>query len=1571
MSKPPVRRASFCVPLLLALLLGLSYAAAATVRPEASVFDDLAQPDPGAVLSTRTHPIGTLGEADPLRRAWEAFRAHEGAGWSLRFDPRSGLPALAQGRTPWIPGPGNDLTGAPAAGLGDLEALARRLIERYPDLLGPLGDQLVLDPAASRFDPQGASRVTFRQRVGDLQVDGAHYDFQVVRGNLVSFGASRLAPVRISLTPTLSADEARAVLEAYVGPDRMGLAHMVGGARLGLMPVSPDLAGAQEWTGNRGTGITHRLYWSFVLQAPGEPARWVAKIDAHSGEMLAFFDSTHYEAVRGAIYPISPDGDCANDGCEVAGYPMPFVDVAEDGGADVYTGDFGVYTCATLGSEVRTNLSGQYYYITDTCGAIDEPGVCDDDVDLGLSAGPNCTVAPGASAGNTEASRTMYHSVNRVGQKARFYLPDNSWLNGRVNCRSNVSGTCNAFWNGTINMYREGGGCNNTSLINGVVTHEWGHGFDQNDGGGYDNPSEAYADVVAIFESRESCVGRGFYADGRTCSGYGDNCLTCTGIRDMDWAAREANTPATPTNFTGDRCGGGGGPCGKEVHCESYVISEAIYDLATRDLPAAGWDEASAWQIAEYLWYSSRDGSTGDVYNCSLPDADSCGTGTWYHRMRVADDDDGDLSNGTPNAAAIFAAFDRHDIACGLASDPENQSQSACPTLAPPVVTANPTTNAVELTWDPVPDAGSYVIHRTDIGCNRGHTPLARIEAPATTYTDDEVINDFTVYYRVQAFGTNPQCAGPVSACIETAPQPFAGKVRFDQATYGCSNLITLRVTDANVGAATVSVTVWSDTEPTPETVILNETAAGSGKYEGTITTTSSGPVNGDGLLSTTDGDLLTAEYIDADDGAGGTNVTRQDTAASDCIFPVISNVGESGITGSQATVSWNTDEISDTVLIWGEVKPPSQTATGANGVTQHDVTLTGLAECTVYYYEVQSTDPAGNLAADDNSGAYYHFETLGDFGDGLQPCHAGQARIDNAVYSCSDSVTFRVTDLDLNADPEVVETAVLKVTSSTDTTGELVTVTETGVNTSKFTGSISTVSGAATPGDGLLQLSDGDVITVTYEDADDGSGSPAINFDVADADCGGPPVKDLQVDTITDQRATIRWNTDEPGDTVVEWGTTPSLGQTSSSSSLTGGHSVTLNQFSDCQEVYFRVSSTDAYGNTTTIDDSGQPLRFALGNIPGLYYRETFENGTNGWTLQGEWEVDSPQGLGGDPADAYNNQGVLGDDLSGLGSDAGRYEPGAATVASSPVLDATNWTHTELLYRRRLRVHGSDDASLWVFAGPGYPLYRNDGATLRESTYSLQRNDLTSLVDGRPQVHLEFRQSADGSVQEGGWTIDDVILKDGSLPDFGSCSDCSSIPSFRGATSAKDNDACGASGVTVSWDKAVSWGTGGGGSYNVYRSTDPAFVPSASTLVASGVTTLSYDDTAAPTDSTLYYVVRAETDETCGSGPANSGNEDANDVHVTVSETTSWPTPPAVQQVRVDLVGKAHVRLSWDAAPDATVYNVYRSSTPDGNFTLLGTTTTLHYEDRNQGDVADTWFYLVKGSNPCDNEGP
>jgi len=1410
------------------------------------------------VIPTKPQQVGDLPKGSALRAGWQAFITSQGGRWRVWWDNRSGLPTLATGAgIPWVAGDGNDLKG-PAPQLLVLEQLAREFISDHPQILGGWEGQIVLNRDISGNRGGGVWQVSFRQVVTGVPVDGSRLDFHLARGNLVAFGASLLGHVQGEMTPSLTAADARALLGDYLNLNDSHPFVDLKEPALWILPIARGTNEPALWQGAVGEGYDHLLVWRFTFADPASDPTWIGEVDARTGEIVSFLNDTRYDRVGGDVHPIKHDGDCDGGGCPQPGYPMPFADYSEAGGADQFTHDFGVYECASPDSTIETNLSGPYVWINDTCGVVSESAPCGTELDLGVSTGINCNVAAGSSPGNTDAARSSYYNISRVNQKARYWMPDNTWLNTPLEIRTNVNSTCNASWQGYLSMYRAGDGCANTGQVQGVVVHEWGHGLDQNDGGGYDSPSEAYADVVAIFESRDSCVGSGF-KPGQNCTGYGDTCLDCTGIREMDWDRRNAHTPATPSGFVMQNCVfGGTSPCGKPEHCASHVLSETMYDLATRDLPASGLGADTSWQLAERLFYQSRPGSGGNAYNCSLPDSDSCGTTSWYHQLRLQDDDDGNLNNGTPHAAAFFAAFDRHDIACGAASDPENQSTSSCPDLVAPEITLTASNNSVTVAWNSVAGASSYRVYRNEHGCERSQVPLVEVSDPTVSWIDDELANSVAVHYRVEAIGSNSSCTGEVSTCHSSAAQPLAGRIEFSQTTYMCGATVWMQVGDSNHGGGSMTVTIASGTESTPETVVLTETSPGSSLYLGSIVSTSQAPA-ADGLLSTSDGDTITGEYIDADDGEGGTNISAQSTATVDCIDPRISDIGVENITGTSATIVWTTDEATDSELDWGEAIPPTIHEQDWAIVTSHDIALSSLSECTLYHYQVQSTDSAGNRSVDANGGQFFHFETYGDFGHGLQNCHSGEITLNTETYTCDDTVSFDLADNDLNQDPLLIETVVVFFSSTSEFETETVTATETDVNSSRFVGSISLSGGAPAP-DGVLQVADGDLVTGTYRDADSGAGSASISFDTAQVDCAGPELLNLHLSDITDQRMTVSFDTLEPGDTVVEWGLTPSLGNEIADATLTTDHLVVLNQLDLCQRIFFRAKSTDTHGNTAVGELAGSPHQAHTWDIPGLYYRQTFEEGASDWTFTGEWEVGPPEGRGGlyghpDPDEAYNNSAVAGNDLTGLGNRHGDYQDLADETATTPVLDAQSWTDTKLLLQRVLNVRTDDDASIAVINGHLVnTVYSSLGSNVLETEYSLSSYDLSSWVDGVSAVEIEFRILADNRAVFGddgissGWNIDDVILKDGTFPNFASCGGCETPPSYSGAISAVDNDACGSAGVTISWNAASAWGTGNQGSYAVYRDTTSGFSPSAGNLISSGITALAFSDTSAPT---------------------------------------------------------------------------------------------------------------------------
>ncbi len=105
--------------------------------------------------------------------------------------------------------------------------------------------------------------------------------------------------------------------------------------------------------------------------------------------------------------------------------------------------------------------------------------------------------------------------------------------------------------------------------------------------------------------------------------------------------------------------------------------------------------------------------------------------------------------------------------------------------------------------------------------------------------------------------------------------------------------------------------------------------------------------------------------------------------------------------------------------------------------------------------------------------------------GDGL-----GNVSLDQGTYIAGDSVGITVVD-DNGISP-------LNVTLTSDS-GDSETITlSNGGNGAIYSGSIGTSDGGVSPGDGTLQVSVADVITVTYVDPDDGTGNSNTVTDTA-----------------------------------------------------------------------------------------------------------------------------------------------------------------------------------------------------------------------------------------------------------------------------------------------------------------------------------------------------------------------------------------------------------------------------------------------------------------------------------------
>jgi len=107
----------------------------------------------------------------------------------------------------------------------------------------------------------------------------------------------------------------------------------------------------------------------------------------------------------------------------------------------------------------------------------------------------------------------------------------------------------------------------------------------------------------------------------------------------------------------------------------------------------------------------------------------------------------------------------------------------------------------------------------------------------------------------------------------------------------------------------------------------------------------------------------LTAVARDAA-GNTATSAAVSVTVANDTTPPVISLASASNISSAAATITWATNEASDSQVEYGLTTAyGSATPLNSSLLTAHAVTLTGLLANTPYHYRVKSRDAAGNLA--------------------------------------------------------------------------------------------------------------------------------------------------------------------------------------------------------------------------------------------------------------------------------------------------------------------------------------------------------------------------------------------------------------------------------------------------------------------------------------------------------------------------------------------------------------------------------------------------------------------------------
>jgi len=196
----------------------------------------------------------------------------------------------------------------------------------------------------------------------------------------------------------------------------------------------------------------------------------------------------------------------------------------------------------------------------------------------------------------------------------------------------------------------------------------------------------------------------------------------------------------------------------------------------------------------------------------------------------------------------------------------------------------------------------------------------------------------------------------------------------------------------------------------------------------------------------------------------------------------------------------------------------------------------------------------------------------------------------DRSYYTCSDDPNISLVDFDLAGEPNVI------VTLETDEGDYETVLLESTTRAWLFNGAIITEVNSPIIEDGILQISHGQSVTVTYQDINDGTGNPATEVDSAFFDCQGPIITNVQTEMVTCMSAIITFETNEPSTTKIKCSLdcNDTYSVVGENPEFRMNHTVYLEYLASETDYYFIIEADDIVGNQTIDDNDGLCYQFS-----------------------------------------------------------------------------------------------------------------------------------------------------------------------------------------------------------------------------------------------------------------------------------------------------------------------------------------------------------------------------------------
>ena len=467
---------------------------------------------------------------------------------------------------------------------------------------------LGVDPAKLRCVRVSRARdtwyVSFVQTYEGLDVLLSEVELRISGdGNVVAFGSDYYRDISIAAATSISPGMAAQAATAGLPVSAVDVI-TPGDGKLFILPVTDD------------TGTHYHRVYEVHLKSSSPTGNFVAFVDAADGQLVWRHNRVRYLDIRGkaegTIQPILPTDPFVTR-------PFSSQDVML-GTLRVVTDSIGLFAADLTGPvTLSTGLSGPSVNVNRADAS---------DASITAMANPGDSITIRWDDTNAHpAERDGFFHTNIIHDFITALDPQFTDITYSMPCAVNINQTCNAFWDGNgINFFREGDGCPNTAQMADVVYHEYGHGINDRlyeqlgRSFGMINGAthEGMADVAAAMILDDPRIGRGFFGPG-------------TMLRSI------LNSNAYPGSVSSD------------PHVTGLILAGAFWDLRV----------ATSLETMRLLSHFAKYG---------LPDDpnDGIAFSEWFLETLIADDDDGNLGNGTPHSVAIIAAFDAHGIGGAL-----------------------------------------------------------------------------------------------------------------------------------------------------------------------------------------------------------------------------------------------------------------------------------------------------------------------------------------------------------------------------------------------------------------------------------------------------------------------------------------------------------------------------------------------------------------------------------------------------------------------------------------------------------------------------------------------------------------------------------------------------------------------------------------------------------------------------------------------------------------------------------------------------------------------------------------